>query len=51
MAAGFRPGNRPRVDAAKFERWGLDPNTPNTEIDPGQLDPEVLEEIVGSWGR
>ena len=50
MGAGFRPGTDLEIDPEQFEKWGLDAEPPITEIDPGQLDPEVLKQIIGSWG-
>ncbi|MFM2077245.1 MAG: hypothetical protein RJA49_1135 [Actinomycetota bacterium] len=51
MRHGFRPaaGTGLSVDARQFAKWGLDARTPSSTIDPGDLDPAVLHQIVGSW--
>jgi Ca-activated chloride channel family protein len=52
MDAGFRPasGTNLSVDARRLAEWGLDANQPRETIEPGDLDPAVLERIIGSWG-
>ena len=52
MDMGFRPaeGSKLTVDEDKFRDWGLDAATPQATIDPGQLEPAVLEGILDSWG-
>jgi Mg-chelatase subunit ChlD len=54
MESGFRPasGTGLSVDAEQFESWGLaaEPPAAAAAIDPGKLKPEVLNEIIGSWG-
>lgn len=52
MEAGFRPaaGTAVAVDERQFEEWGLDAQQPSSTIEPGDLEPAVLERIVDSWG-
>jgi Ca-activated chloride channel family protein len=52
MSIGFRPasGTGLEPDARQFTAWGLDPRAPAATIEPGELQPEVLEHIIGSWG-
>ena len=52
MAAGFRPATRTglTVDARQFARWGLNAHPPVPSIDPGDLQPQVLDRIIERWG-
>ena len=52
MEAGFRPatGTGLSVDERQFASWGLAAQQPTSRIEPGQLQPEVLDRIVSSWG-
>ena len=51
MAAGSGPrGTDLDVDPEQFEEWGLDAQPPATTIEPGELAPDVLEQIIDSWG-
>jgi Ca-activated chloride channel homolog len=52
VAAGFRPpsGSDVAVDPEAFAGWGLDPAEPEQRIEPGDLAPDVLQRIIGSWG-
>lgn len=52
MEAGFRPTPTSSLtpDPTQFAEWGLDQRPPTTTIEPGDLDPVVLETIVDSWG-
>jgi Ca-activated chloride channel family protein len=50
-AAGFRSPqgvDRP-VDAAEFATWGLNAEPPTAKIEPGDLQPPVLDRIIDSW--
>jgi Mg-chelatase subunit ChlD len=51
LDAGFRPasGTDVQVDPAQMSTWGLQADRP-TAIDPGELDEQVLDQIIGSWG-
>ena len=51
-SAGFRPPHDTgfSVDAQQFRDWGLEPSPPTATIDPGDLQPDVLERILGRWG-
>ena len=50
-AAGFRPpsGVDREVDASRFATWGLSADPPTASIEPGDLQPAVLDRIIGSW--
>lgn len=51
-AAGFRSPrdlNQP-IDADQFAQWGLRAEPPSVTIEPGDLRPDVLQAIIGSWG-
>ena len=52
MEAGFRPatGTGISIDERQFAEWGLDAQQPKSTIEPGDLEPAVLERIVNSWG-
>ncbi len=52
MDAGFRPatGTGFTADARRLAAWGLDAQQPGTSIEPGDLQPAVLERIIESWG-
>jgi Ca-activated chloride channel family protein len=52
MKSGFRPATDTglSVDAGQFASWGLDANQPRSVIEPGDLQPDVLERIVDTWG-
>jgi Ca-activated chloride channel homolog len=49
--AGFRPpaGTERAVDVQQFATWGLRAEPPTTTIEPGDLQPAVLERIMDSW--
>jgi Ca-activated chloride channel family protein len=51
MDAGFRParGTGLAPDPERFSAWGLDASAPASKIEPGDLQPAVLDEIIGSW--
>ena len=52
MQAGFRPGTQLRVGGAIKPKYGLDPNEPGDRtIEPGDLKPEVVHEIMHNWGQ
>ena len=38
------------MDAEQFEEWGLDADQPQSTIEPGDLSPDVLSQIIDSWG-
>jgi Ca-activated chloride channel homolog len=52
MAAGFRPaaGTGVELDEPQFARWGLKAHPPVPSIDPGDLQPRVLDRIIERWG-
>lgn len=52
-ASGFRPtgGSSVQIDAGEFAACGLSATPPTAQIEPGELQPDVLAEIMGSWGR
>jgi len=52
MQAGFRPaaGSGVAIDQRRFEDCGLRAPAPTAVIEPGDLAPDVLARIVGSWG-
>ena len=52
MEAGFRPATDTGVpaDESQFEKWGLDARQPKSRIEPGDLQPAVLDRIISSWG-
>ena len=52
--AGFRPatgaGSGVSVDERQFASWGLNARPPHSVIEPGELQPAVLDRIIQSWG-
>jgi len=50
-AAGFRPPSDTGlpVDVEQFTKWGLAPDRPVKTIEPGDLQPAVLERILSRW--
>jgi Ca-activated chloride channel family protein len=52
MDAGFRPatGTDFSIDERQYASWGLAAQPPNSRIEPGQLQPAVLDHIISSWG-
>lgn len=52
MEHGFRPasGTGLEPDAEQFDAWGLDVDQPTATLEPGELQPDVLEHIIDSWG-
>ncbi|MFL6203799.1 MAG: extracellular solute-binding protein [Acidimicrobiales bacterium] len=54
MAAGFRPAHDTglglHVDAKQYGHWGLDAQDPEKVIDPAKVRPQVLDQIIASWG-
>jgi len=52
MEAGFRPAADTGVelDEPQFVRWGLKAHPPVPRIDPGDLQPRVLDRIIERWG-
>ena len=52
MDAGFRPatGTGFSVDERQYASWGLTAQQPRSRIEPGHLQPAVLDGIISSWG-
>jgi Ca-activated chloride channel family protein len=52
MNAGFRPGTQLRVGGSIKAKYGLDPNEPgNATIEPGDVNPVVVQKIMDGWGE
>ena len=51
MDAGFRRRRaRGSPSTNDIREWGLDAEQPQSTIEPGQLQPAVLDRIIASWG-
>jgi len=50
--AGFRPPHDLQlpIDSQQFEAWGLNAQMPEVTLEPGDLKPDVLDQIINSWG-
>jgi Ca-activated chloride channel homolog len=50
---GFRPPEQSGLmpDPQQFGQWGLDAAPPAATIEPGDLDPAVLQQIISSWSK
>ncbi len=50
VKGGFRPGTGLPLTAPISAKFGLDPTQPKKTINPADLNPDVLNTIIESWG-